>query len=227
MDRVVLSCWLRRTFHLSISSVSHGLSFLYVDGIAGEVCVGAQSEAVLPLGTRRKSLARVTMPPEQDPKNPALIPHDLVTAQSKNDRLISVLDSLCLLYSAQEMASRSRVFLDISVGTEPIGRLTIELFTDKTPKTCENFRQLCTGEHKGLSYARSPLHRVIDEFMVQGGDITKGDGTGGESIYGEEFEDESLKWRDMDAAGLVCSANRGWDTNGSQYAHQRVLVLDL
>lgn len=82
-----------------------------------------------------------------------------------------------------------------------------------------SFRQLCTGEHNGLSYAQAPFHRVIDEFMVQGGDIENGDGTGVKSIYGGEFKDENLNWRMMDAAGLVCSANRGRDTNGSQYAH--------
>lgn len=113
--------------------------------------------------------------------------------------------------------NRPRVFLDISIGEEPAGRLTIELFSDYTPKTCENFRQLCTGEHDELSYAKVPFHRVIDEFMVQGGDIAKGDGTGITSIYGGAFEDEHLDWREMDAAGLVCSANRGSDTNGSQF----------
>ncbi|TKA62268.1 hypothetical protein B0A55_10898 [Friedmanniomyces simplex] len=112
---------------------------------------------------------------------------------------------------------RPRVFLDVNVGEQPAGRLTIELFTDKTPRTSENFRQLCTGEHNGLSYAKAPIHRVIDEFMIQGGDIANGDGTGTESIYGGEFEDENLSWREMDAAGLVCSANRGKDTNGSQF----------
>jgi len=61
------------------------------------------------------------------------------------------------------------------------------------------------------------MHRIIDEFMVQGGDITKGDGTGGDSIYGGEFEDENLDWREMDAPGLVCMANRGKGTNSSQY----------
>lgn len=70
-----------------------------------------------------------------------------------------------------------------------------------------------------MSYASSPFHRIIDEFMVQGGDIANGDGTGVASIYGGEYEDENLEWRDMDAAGLLCSANRGKDTNGSQYAH--------
>ena len=81
---------------------------------------------------------------------------------------------------------------------------------------CYSFRQLCTGEHKGLSYATTPFHRVIEDFMIQGGDIANGDGTGVTSIYGQEFEDENLRWRDMAAAGLVCSANRGRDTNGSQ-----------
>ncbi|SMY24715.1 unnamed protein product [Zymoseptoria tritici ST99CH_1A5] len=114
-------------------------------------------------------------------------------------------------------ANRPRVFLDVSIGEEPAGRLTIELFADKTPKTAENFRQLCTGEHNGLSYAKAPFHRVIDEFMIQGGDIASGDGTGTTSIYDGEFDDENLDWREMDAAGLLCSANRGKDTNGSQF----------
>ncbi|KAI7298830.1 hypothetical protein KC315_g17873, partial [Hortaea werneckii] len=93
---------------------------------------------------------------------------------------------------------RPRVFLDINIGEEPAGRLTIELFADKTPKTCENFRQLCTAEYEGLTYAKAPFHRVIDEFMIQGGDIAKGDGTGTASIYNGEFEDENMNWREMD-----------------------------
>ncbi|GAM88289.1 hypothetical protein ANO11243_063220 [Dothideomycetidae sp. 11243] len=113
--------------------------------------------------------------------------------------------------------NRPRVFLDVSIDAQPAGRLVIELFTDQTPKTCENFRTLCNGTHENLTYALSPFHRVIDEFMIQGGDITKGDGTGGVSIYGEEFADENLSWREMDAAGLVCMANRGRDTNSSQF----------
>lgn len=64
----------------------------------------------------------------------------------------------------------------------------------------------------------SPFHRIIDEFMIQGGDITKGNGTGGSSIYGSEFEDENIGWREIDKEGLVCMANRGKDTNSSQYA---------
>ncbi|KAF2774138.1 hypothetical protein EJ03DRAFT_284218 [Teratosphaeria nubilosa] len=112
---------------------------------------------------------------------------------------------------------RPRCLLEVSHAQEPLGRLTVELFADKTPKTCENFRQLCTGEYRGLTYAQVPFHRVIDEFMVQGGDIANADGTGTASIYDGEFGDENLNWRDMDAAGLVCSANRGKNTNGSQF----------
>lgn len=79
-----------------------------------------------------------------------------------------------------------------------------------------SFRALCAASHSNLNYALSPFHRVIDDFMVQGGDITRGDGTGGDSIYGGDFEDENLGWREMDAAGLVCMANRGKATNSSQ-----------
>ncbi|GAB7327961.1 hypothetical protein MBLNU13_g00026t1 [Cladosporium sp. NU13] len=114
-------------------------------------------------------------------------------------------------------ADRPRTFLDVDINGQPAGRLVFELYTDQTPKTCENFRQLCTTEHNGMSYANSPFHRVIEEFMVQGGDIDKGDGTGVASIYGGEYEDENLGWRDIDSAGLLCSANRGKDTNGSQF----------
>ncbi|OCK81907.1 hypothetical protein K432DRAFT_424588 [Lepidopterella palustris CBS 459.81] len=116
-----------------------------------------------------------------------------------------------------ESIIRPRVFLDINIGTEPIGRLVIELFIDKAPKTCENFRSLCTTSAPPLTYKLSPFHRILPNFMVQGGDITKGNGTGGVSIYGRTFEDENLGWRDIDASGLVCMANRGRDTNSSQF----------
>ena len=69
-----------------------------------------------------------------------------------------------------------------------------------------------------LTYRLTPFHRVIDEFMIQGGDISAGDGTGGQSIYGGEFGDENIGWREIDVEGLVCMANRGKGTNGSQYA---------
>ncbi|BFZ62089.1 peptidyl-prolyl cis-trans isomerase cpr6 [Saitoella coloradoensis] len=113
-----------------------------------------------------------------------------------------------------------RVFLDVRIGTTGGDRIIIQLFTDRVPKTCENFRSLCTSENPSqLTYRNSIFHRVIETFMVQGGDITKGDGTGGASIYNDAgvFEDEDLGWREIDEEGLVCMANRGKDTNNSQF----------
>ena len=120
--------------------------------------------------------------------------------------------------------TRPRVFLDLQSGPEFFGRIVIELFSDKAPKTCENFRAICTSAHapspdnpaQALTYKGSPFHRIIDEFMLQGGDITAGNGTGGASIYGGDFEDENIGWREIDSAGLVCMANRGKGTNSSQ-----------
>ncbi|TCD62901.1 hypothetical protein EIP91_006258 [Steccherinum ochraceum] len=116
-----------------------------------------------------------------------------------------------------------RVFFDISVDNSPIGRVIFELYADTAPKTCENFRALCTGE-KGLSsiserllyYKGSIIHRSIKDFMIQGGDFTKRNGMGGESIYGSPFADEDLT-RPLDSEGLLCMANKGPNTNGSQF----------
>lgn len=79
-----------------------------------------------------------------------------------------------------------------------------------------SFQTICTGSKVPLTYKMSPFHRIIDEFMLQGGDITKGNGTGGTSIYGSDFQDENIGWREIDKEGLVCMANRGKDTNSSQ-----------
>lgn len=116
-----------------------------------------------------------------------------------------------------------KVFMDITIGGDAVGRIVFELFMDKTPKTSENFRALCTGEKgKGektgaaLHYKGTRFHRIIKGFMAQGGDIEGKDGTGGESIYGEKFPDEYLK-RSHDAPYLLSMANSGKNTNGSQF----------
>ena len=120
------------------------------------------------------------------------------------------------------MQTSDKVYLDISINNKQAGRLIIKLFSKDLPLTCQNFRALCTGEKgfgkqgKLLSYRNSVFHRVIPNFMAQGGDIINNDGTGGESIFGKDFKDENFSHRHT-KKGMVSMANEGGDTNGSQF----------
>lgn len=116
-----------------------------------------------------------------------------------------------------------RVFFDITIGGKPAGQIVMKLFHKTVPKTCENFKALCTGEKgigkttkKPLHFKGSAFHRSVPGFVIQGGDFSNGDGTGGESIYGGEFEDENFKYT-HNKAGMLSMANAGKNTNGSQF----------
>jgi cyclophilin family peptidyl-prolyl cis-trans isomerase len=111
--------------------------------------------------------------------------------------------------------NKNLVFMEIGIDREIIGKIIIKLYEEHVPYTCKNFKTLCMNR-ENLAYRGSPFHRIIKDFMIQGGDFTRGDGTGGVSIYGERFQDENFIFK-HNRPYLLSMANSGPDTNGSQF----------
>mmetsp|Transcript_37269 Transcript_37269/g.37953 ORF Transcript_37269/g.37953 Transcript_37269/m.37953 type:complete len:199 (-) Transcript_37269:110-706(-) len=129
----------------------------------------------------------------------------------------------CMINAADLETITSKVFFDVEIDGTPAGRITMGLFGETVPKTAENFRALCTGEkglgkvnNKPLHFKGSKFHRIIPDFMIQGGDFTHGTGVGGESIYGGKFNDENFKIKHKQP-GYLSMANAGPNTQGSQF----------
>lgn len=146
------------------------------------------------------------------------VPSVTMTRQRPYRFLLRLLAIAAVLSSCDAATYRvtSQVYMKFRHGTQPLGKVVFGLFGEDAPKTVENFRQLCIDGVDGMSYTGTYIHRIIERFLIQGGDVVSGDGNGAISIYGPFFEDENTSINHT-GPGFLGMANRGPDTNGCQF----------